>query len=158
MQRNESLVRITFELEPDEDGYPPVGSETLWAIDLGNDTYRVRNAPLFVDGVSVADVVEAHERRGTLTFAQVVHRGGHSTVRIFIRDKDRLPSGVPDELTRLGANLEHAADHNLIAVDIPAEVSLRAVCEALEPHRQTDSLDYWAGVIAPGHDAEDLPI
>jgi hypothetical protein len=158
MQRDENLVRITFELTPDEDGYPPGGSETLWAVDLGNDTFRVSNAPLFVDGVSVADVVEAHPRHGTLTYDQVVHRGGHSTVRIFIGDKDRLPSGVVDELARLGAHLEHAADLNLIAVDIPAEVSLRAVCEALEPHRQTGSLDYWAGVVAPGHDAEGLPI
>lgn len=36
------FVKLHLRLEPDEDGYPP-GSEGLWAVPPGGDTYRLDN-------------------------------------------------------------------------------------------------------------------
>jgi len=40
-------VRITFKLQPDEDGYPPSDYERLWAVPLSNGRYQIDNIPFF---------------------------------------------------------------------------------------------------------------
>jgi hypothetical protein len=51
VKRDESKrhVKLIVPLEQDEDGYPPVGAERLWALDLGEGRYQLallRNVPL----------------------------------------------------------------------------------------------------------------
>ncbi|MEV6281360.1 hypothetical protein [Kribbella sp. NPDC051770] len=37
-------VKVRFELEPDEDGWPPASSEGLWAVPVGEDRVRLDNS------------------------------------------------------------------------------------------------------------------
>jgi hypothetical protein len=54
-------ARVVFELAV-EDGWPPVGSERVWAHHLGGDRYRIANAPWFARDLAVGDVVRAQIR------------------------------------------------------------------------------------------------
>jgi hypothetical protein len=50
------FVKVCFRLEQDEDGWPPAGSEGLWAAPLGGDVYRIDNTPWFARNVAADDV------------------------------------------------------------------------------------------------------
>ena len=43
---------VWFRLDQDEDGYPPVQTESVWAIPFGEGTYILDNVPFFAEGVS----------------------------------------------------------------------------------------------------------
>ncbi|MFJ4406897.1 hypothetical protein [Streptomyces sp. NPDC088910] len=36
-------IKVHFRLETDEDGWPPVSVESLWAVDLGDGTVRLES-------------------------------------------------------------------------------------------------------------------
>jgi len=46
-------VKVYFDLEKDADGYPPVNSESMWAVPMGEFRFRIDNIPFFVYGVFV---------------------------------------------------------------------------------------------------------
>jgi hypothetical protein len=57
--------------------------ETLWAVDLGSDHYRLDNTPWYAYGISWQDVVEAQpDEQGQLHFVKLVSKKGNRTVRI----------------------------------------------------------------------------
>jgi hypothetical protein len=55
-------VKVIFELPQDEDGWPPAGSEGLWAVPVTPDVVRLDNTPFFVRGVATGDLIRV--RRG----------------------------------------------------------------------------------------------
>jgi hypothetical protein len=75
---------VVFELEVDEDGWPPVGGERVWAFDLGDDLYRIDNVPWFVRDLAVGDVVVAVPPgpENHPVFRRIHTRSEHLTIRI----------------------------------------------------------------------------
>jgi hypothetical protein len=51
------FVKVRFALERDPDGWPPAGSEGLWAADLGDGLARIDNNPWFAQNIAAGDVV-----------------------------------------------------------------------------------------------------
>jgi hypothetical protein len=84
-------VKLLFELEQDEDGYPPASAETLWALKVGESLFKIDNIPFFALGVAVNDIVSAVPEESVFRFKEVVHPSGHSTIRVIVYD----PSDVP---------------------------------------------------------------
>jgi hypothetical protein len=83
---DESFVKIAFELQQDEDGYPPDEYETLWAVALKEKSlYRLDNIPLYVKGVSSEDVVLAEPKNGRLEFVRLVQPSTNSVYRVFVK-------------------------------------------------------------------------
>jgi hypothetical protein len=123
-----------------EDKYVKVGFrddegevETLWAVPLGANLYRVDNTPFFAYGISADDVVEARpEADGFLFFERVAHKSGHRTVRVMLAELSEIEPGptLLADLKRLGCTYENAF-HKLICVDVPPAVSLDTVAEHL---------------------------
>jgi hypothetical protein len=50
-------VKVHFQLEVDENGWPPASVESLWTVDLGDGTVRLDNTPWFVRGVASDDIL-----------------------------------------------------------------------------------------------------
>ena len=121
-------VKIFFELDIDEDGYPPATVESLWATSLGEGRFRLENTPFFVTGVSYLDVVRAHrsDDDGCLWFDRLVEISGHSTVRVvlFENSSDTRPikermQVLQDSVVRLGCSFEGSHLPNLVSsIDI----------------------------------------
>ncbi len=130
-----SLVKIRFELEQDDDGWPPVGGESLWATDLGHDRYRLDNTPWFVRGVTCYDVVGAlpPDAESMPVVSQVLEHSGHLTVRVLPlgdRGADTLAALI-SEFNTLGVDCEGDQVHGLLALDIPPSTRLAPVKDHL---------------------------
>jgi len=129
---NEPTAKILFRV-PNSDGDATV--ETLWAIPIGDDLYRLDNSPFYAYGVSWQDVVLApyDEHEGFPTFRSVVERSGNRTLRIFF-DSPVEPDNASDQvlqvLVALGCSYE-GANRRYVSINIPPVVELQRVCSYL---------------------------
>ena len=138
-------VKIIVPLEQDEDGYPPVGAERLWARYVGDGRYEIDNIPFFARGLALGDVVSAVPEEGAdegvLRYLQVLQPSGHSTFRILVHDKAQVPE-VCRLLEQLGCDTERSHLPRLVAIGIPPTVPLAAVREALAPGVSQERWEY----------------
>jgi hypothetical protein len=108
--------------------------ESLWAEDLGNDLFRIRNVPFLAYGLNFADVVRATPDAPDLKpeVREVVERSGHRTLRVFFEDS-YAAEGRADllkELNRHKAYFERATATDF-AVDIEPDGSYENVYDQL---------------------------
>jgi len=125
-----------FPLQVDAAGWPPVAAERLWASDLGDDRYRIDNAPRFVPDLAVGDVViaiapgpDAHP-----VFDRIESRSDHLTIRIICFRRGPLEgrlAPVVEVFTPLGVWAEGAEQYGMVALDVPPAVVLHALHERL---------------------------
>jgi hypothetical protein len=145
------LVKIRFELEPDDDGWPPVGGESLWAFDLGQDRYRLDNTPWFVRGVACYDVVEAvaPNADSVPVVSRVVEHSGHLTVRVLPLDDHGVDvlATLIEEFNALGVDCEGDQHHGLLALDIPPSTLLAPIKEYLDSGEANGRWEYEEGLV-----------
>lgn len=132
---SDSLVTVEFKLEGPDSEWHGLGVETLWAVQLEPDLFRLDNIPLYIYEVSFNDVVKAEpgEVDGMFVFVEVVSRGGHSTYRIFVEeetDESRFNEHW-QPLEALGCTFERG-DEKFLAVDVPKSADIYAAYELLE--------------------------
>jgi hypothetical protein len=143
--RSEHYVKIIVPLEQDEDGYPPVSSERIWALETSKGHYKLDNIPFFARELALGDIVSAVPEEGAdegiLRYQQVIEPSGHSTFRVLVYDETQVQE-VCSLLERLGCGTEQSHLSRLVAIDIPPTVSLETVRQALEPGRAQERWDY----------------
>lgn len=124
VQVGRAHVRIRFDLPVQEEGYPPVRHESLWAIPQGEGRFIVDNIPFYVRGVSSGDVVLATRTASDeWSFREVVIPSRASTFRLYVLDPTAVQA-VRDKLRDLGCTSELSDIPNLIAVEVPGETSI----------------------------------
>lgn len=143
IDRAEKMVKILFELEQDESGYPPFGVESLWTEPEG-EHYRIRNTPFFVSGVNLDDCVDAEERDGELYFRSVVSRSGNKTMRVFCPDEDSCLR-LREDLEELGAGTELSHLPSLFSVNIPKALEYGMVRDHLDEQKDLHEFEYEDG-------------
>ncbi|MHC5021610.1 MAG: DUF4265 domain-containing protein [Planctomycetota bacterium] len=134
-------VKIAFHLEVDEDGYPPVSVETLWAESLGGGRYRIDNIPFFVRDATDGDIVAASYVDEELRFTEVLEDSRNSLIRVLCRDGSN-PQTLRKQLSVLGCETEFNGVHSLIAVSIPAGQPVEPVQQALATLRKQGLVDF----------------
>jgi hypothetical protein len=123
------LVKVRFPLPPDENAE----AEWLWAEPVEDLQFRLKNTPLFVEGIANDDVIEAVLDDNTLNFRRVVQRGGHSTYRIALQ-----PNASSERVAALTTALEHrgcgieGVSPRLFAIDIPPTTDIYELHELLQ--------------------------
>jgi hypothetical protein len=141
----ESLQKVVFLLDPLAPNQPPGSAETVWALPVGDDRYRLKNSPWYAYGASFDDVVYAPVRDGRPTVEKMVEHGGHFTVRLRVEDEGDIPD-IRDRLEQLGCGAEsyreESRDWTLTAVDVPSEVALQEVRAYLRDQGEAGRLDY----------------
>jgi Domain of unknown function (DUF4265) len=146
-ETRENFTKITFQLEQDEDGYPPVAAESLWAKRVTGHRYRVENIPIFARDVSLGDIVEAGEEDGRLTVIRRVEASGHSTIRVVLQREEDV-AVLRARLRQLGCDSELSHRPRLIAVDIPPEVKLQPIREMFEQGLADGQWEYEESALA----------
>lgn len=124
--------RVRIDLPPN--AWHGHATETVWADRTAHDSFRLRSIPLFVNGVSVGDVVAVRWDAGQAVLDHVILRGGHSTYRIFL-----LKVGLTSEaftsrwypLEKIGCRYERGTTH-LLAVDVPSYADIQLVYALLQ--------------------------
>ena len=139
------LVHVVFDLEVDDDGWPPVSGERVWAAPLGSDRFRLENAPWFVRGVAEGDVVRAIASRGDQwpRFVEVVEWSGNCTIRVIPFAAGELAGDQERVLalfTPLGVTGEGAGIYPIVALTIGPDLDLRAIKTLL---RQGSTEGWW---------------
>ena len=133
-------VKVSFALEQDEDGYPGVPVESVWARRSLPDGYVIENIPFFARTATLGDRIAVAQRDGALWFERVLQRSGSSLLRVVPFDPARRAE-LRDRLVALGCSSELSTYPNIIAVDVPASASLRAV----QAYLSECALDDWLG-------------
>jgi hypothetical protein len=126
-------AKVLFRV-PDGEGAADV--ETLWAVDLGDDRYRLDNSPFDAYSVSWQDVVLApfSPDEQMATFERVLEKSGNRTVRVILDsppEEGSTSAEVIQGLLRLGCSYEGATERYL-SVNIPPGVELEEVRAYLE--------------------------
>lgn len=144
---DENFVKIAFELQQDEDGYPPDKYETLWAVALEQKgLYRLDNIPLYVKGVSSEDVVLAEPKEGRLVFVRLVQPSTNSVYRVFVSDESDVKA-ARDRFQELGCESEQSYVPRLFTMEIPGSVSIVPIEALLEEGAASGRWEYEAGVV-----------
>lgn len=130
-KKNDSeLIKIHVDLPNNED----VGGESMWAEDLGNDLYRIRNTPFNAYGINFYDIVYAKAKSKELKPSIIkVHKYmGHKTLRIIFLDDSSTEERVSrlKTLSEYKAYFENADDISF-AIDIEPEGNYEAVYDLL---------------------------
>ncbi|MHC4984508.1 MAG: DUF4265 domain-containing protein [Planctomycetota bacterium] len=139
------LVKVLFEL--DDDTLRPGETETLWAEDLGEGRFRLRNTPFYARGFSFHDVVIAvPDAEGPPVVRGAGPRSGHSTYRLFVHEGVEGQAFVLQwqPLERIGCSFEGATD-KLIAVDVPADCDIHEVYRLLKEGEAAKAWDFEEG-------------
>jgi hypothetical protein len=132
---NEPTAKVLFRVL-DDDG--SVSVETLWAIPLGRDLYRLDNSPFYAYGVSWQDTVLApiDLQEQMPTFQSVVERSGNQTIRIIFElpvSSGNISDQLLQGLVALGCSYE-GANPKYVSVNIPPKVELQDVRSYLIAH------------------------
>jgi hypothetical protein len=128
-QQQSDLVKVAFEIKDKSLG----DSETMWAEVLGPHRYRLDNIPVLVDGVSLADIIDASMAEGRLKFSRAVEHSGHSTYRLMVSPE---ALGAKFEsmwrpLEAIGCRYE-AASPRFLAVDVPAAADIYTAYDLID--------------------------
>ena len=156
-------LAVTFGMTPDEEGWPPIGSETLWAQPLGEGRYRLDTVPFFVPDLAVGDVVTAApDADGRLWAQRRESTGGHGTIRIIplldgslLGSTQALVSALSQSLGDLapGVRWESAGPaYSLVALDLTpdlAETELARVRNWLEAGQADGAWEYEESCVTP---------
>ncbi len=124
-------TKIAFELEEDEDGYPPLAVETLWAWSVEDGYYCLDSIPFFAHEVSPGDVVETKEEFGQSVFKRVVRPSANSVVRIYVTDESDTQT-ARIAFKGLGCESELSNLPKLFALEIPESSDFEAISSLLE--------------------------
>lgn len=144
------FVKIQFALEADADGWPPAGSEGLWAIPLGDNRFRIDNTPWFVPGIAAGDVVRAEERDSQWWFTERLESSGNCTVRVIPFRHGPLQGDrgtVLDMFASLGVTGEGVDRWGIVALDIPPHADLAAAQALLRKGFDEGWWDYEEGCV-----------
>ena len=131
-----SRAKLCFLLEQDEDGWPPVESENVWARSLGRDEYEVESVPWFVSGIAFGDrVLARRDDDGVLAFERKLAWSGRYTIRLIPTGegpaRDQLET-IAAEFAPLGATGEGGLPaFRILALDIPPTAALAEIKQLL---------------------------
>lgn len=146
-------AKIEFELEQDEDGYPPLRYERLWATPRPDGLYSIDSIPFFVVGISADDVVEADDIDGALRFRKLVRASGNSTFRVVVSAASDLEK-VRAAIIAHGARCECNLQMGMLALEIASTQEIRPLLEYLVDERAKGVLDMEEGALRHALDAD----
>jgi len=134
-------TKIHFRIAQDQEGYPPVAVESLWAKPIGTN-FEIDSIPFFTCDATVGDIIRAApDAAGELWFAGMEQVSVRSLIRIVFFEAECTES-VTNKLQALGCGTEGMEVYKLLAVDVPGDVDLVEVQNFLRDEASTGSIDY----------------
>lgn len=128
-EKDQGMVKIRFHVHQMDT------TETLWAMPVGLDRYRLENSPFFAYGASWQDVVEARVGDdGVLDYVRRIEKSGNRTLRVIFPDykiDDSRAERVLAALRDLGCSYE-GMQPRLISINVPSKVDLKGVTDFLK--------------------------
>jgi hypothetical protein len=135
-------TKVFFHLEQDDDDYPPVSAESVWAVPtVSPGEYIIANVPFFERAATLGDTVKTRSEDGVPWFEAVVQRSSNSLVRAVFFDEEQAER-VSQHLLSLGCAVEYSKAFKLLAVNVPGDVKVMDVQLYLGSEAASGTLDY----------------
>ena len=142
------IVKIVFPLCVDEDGFPPISSESMHAQPDGH-CFVIENTPFFVMGVALGDRVYAtpmSDQRNCYTFDTVALASGHKAVSVILLNSG-IRNAVYQELKKRGCYCEYGEFGRggilqMLAVSVPVDCEYEGIARYLAELEEQDQLSY----------------
>ena len=142
-----SQVQVTLPIEPDDDGWPHLLHERVWAELLPDGLARVDNIPFFSSCAALGDVVSFTTGENQPNdFERVVRPSENSLVRVMCQSREVFDS-VARELEAFGCSVEAHLQMFLLAVSIPPTVDIQLPMDYLVEKEATGCLEYQEAII-----------
>jgi hypothetical protein len=139
-----NYTKIAFELEQDEDGYPPDSLEMLWAFETGDGFYCLDNIPFYARGISPGDVIRTRKNIEPLTFDEVVRASTNSVFRIYVAVESDV-SEARRAFKEIGCESELSNISKLFAVEVPGSKPFNEVGELMTRGAESGRWEYEEG-------------
>lgn len=140
-------VKVVFQLQRDEDGYPPVDLEGLWAELIDESTARIDNIPFFSREVALGDIVKFAKVGDEFRYTATVEHSGNSLVRVvYYSPVD--PAKLRRQIDGFGCETELDEQHTLIAVSVPPAGDLHGLQEFLQVGETRGEVGYEEALLA----------
>jgi hypothetical protein len=136
---DEPLLKMHFELEIDEVGWPPVAAESVWVKRMGENLFQIENVPFFARLVAYKDHVEGSFEGNVINFRRHVKSSGYATVRVLLNALEKQEELI-QQLEEVKCEVEGAPQWNLLAIGIPAGKSFEKAIAIL---REGDQQKWW---------------
>ncbi|MFE4696836.1 DUF4265 domain-containing protein [Streptomyces sp. NPDC056738] len=154
---SDAHVKVHFQLEVDEDGWPPASVESLWAVDLGDGTVRLDNTPWFVRGVASGDVVRVDADDDGLHWAvETVHPSENCTIRLIVLKDGRSAAArqaVLDTFHRLGTTGEGIEQFGMVALKVPPDADIQRIQTLLKQGEAEGRWEWEEGCVTAAWEA-----
>lgn len=124
------------------------GVESLWAVEVDENQYRLDNVPFYATEYALGDIVKVEQMHGARYVVGLIQASGHSTIQIlFSQVEDVEPTA--QALHTMGCSTEGSHLPTLISVDIPPDVSyFNVVKPFLDKGEQQEKWQYQEACIA----------
>ena len=138
-------IKVNFELEIVEAGFPPISHETLNGILLPNGLVKIDNTPFFVEEIAVGYVVECVTDgiNSNHSFLNLVEKSDHEARSIMFIDSS-IEEEIYQFLKKAGCYCEYGefSDFNMLAVDIAGDVNSDCIYAFLDEFEALEKLSY----------------
>jgi hypothetical protein len=123
-------VRVVYEIQQNQ-GWPPVAEERVWAVALSDDLVRIDNIPWFIRDLALNDLVRVvPDASSVLRPVEKISWAGNCTIRIIpYPDSGKFDSlqQVLDLFSPLGVTGEGVDQFGMVALAVPPAADLAAV-------------------------------
>ncbi|NQZ10330.1 MAG: DUF4265 domain-containing protein [Algicola sp.] len=127
------MEKIKFLIRNVEADWPPVKHESLWG-ERNGDSFKLKNAPFFIDNVAFDDIVQIKKLDGDVfDIIKVINPSQHSTIWIYIND-DKDVSLILEAIKKLNCGVEGGAVDNYYSINIPSSATLAKLYVLLDPY------------------------
>jgi hypothetical protein len=137
--------KVIFQLEQDDDGFPPIAVELLNATSLGGGLFQIQNAPFFTKNISYNDVVKAlpTEVSEQYQFEEVIEQSRFTSLSIIILDSS-MDKFLMDLLRGLDCVIEYGefGVYRMLAVAVPDTTNYASLREQLESLEDRELLSF----------------
>lgn len=141
METGEVKVHFQLEQDEDEDDWPPVATESIWASRIADELYRLNNVPFFAAEVSFGDVVKTERREEVEWFVAVAEPSANSTLHVFCFDAAKRQE-FSDWIKARGWMWEYAFNQQYIAVNVPATTEMEELFSILRRLDEEEEFEY----------------
>jgi hypothetical protein len=146
MTTADAHAKVLFRLPQDEDGYPPMDTEGVWASKNDDGSLTIDNIPFFTKEATLGDRVCAIARDDQLFYHSTIEHSGNSLLRVVFFEQSELPH-LRSQLSSRGCPSELSHIDSLISVNVPSHVSLNEITLLLDQGRDQGLWDYEEAII-----------
>lgn len=135
------LFKVYFKLEIDNDGYPPVSEESIWAKEISGNLCEIDNIPFYAKGISYKDIICVERGENNNYYKSLYKSSGNSTIRIIFFNSKKIDC-IINKLEKSGCTWEQGETKDFFSINIPIDIDEKPILEILKNGLLYNDLDY----------------